>query len=339
MDNFISIVIPCRNEKKYIGATIASLLASDYPPGRFEVLVCDGMSEDGTVQIIKQFELTYPQQVRYIENTKRTTPFALNTGIKAAKGDIVIILGAHSEVHPLYLRFCNDKLEEDKSVGCVGVLLDNYFEDEKSESIALAMSSPFGVGGAHFRTGAREGYVDTVAFGAYRREVFEKTGLFDEELVRNQDDEFNYRVIKAGYRIFLSNKIKTKYYVRASFRKLFRQYYQYGYWKVFVNVKHKVVTTMRQLVPPLFVAFLVLGIIACILFPVLWYLFLPALGLYIVGSVIAAAAKAKNITAFFRILISFYILHISYGAGYLEGLFNFVLLGRRPHTKHTIMSR
>jgi GT2 family glycosyltransferase len=121
------------------------------------------------------------------------------------------------------------------------------------------MSSVFGVGNAHFRTGGKSGCVDTVAFGAYRREVFERVGFFDEELARNQDDEFNYRVVQGGFKIFLDPAIQSDYFVRGSISKLYKQYDQYGYWKVFVNKKHGAVTTLRQLAPPLWVLFLLMG--------------------------------------------------------------------------------
>jgi GT2 family glycosyltransferase len=218
-------------------------------------------------------------------------------------------------------------------------MIENVFNDSKSESISLAMSSVFGVGTAHFRTGVKEGFVDTVAFGAYKSEVFDAVGFFDEELVRNQDDEFNYRVSKAGFKVYLSKKIRSKYYVRASFKKLFKQYYQYGYWKVFVNIKHKTVTTGRQLVPAFFVLFIVSSILITPFFSV----FLPfVLSIYFIYFMLALMAafrivnKAKNTP---QVVASFSILHVSYGIGYLEGILNFILLKNKPGNRLSKTSR
>ncbi|CAN5412374.1 glycosyltransferase family 2 protein [soil metagenome] len=335
----VSVTIPCRNEKKYIGLCLDSVLASEFPGGNFEILVCDGKSDDGTVEIVKDYAAKFPGKVVYIENPERTTPFALNYGIRNSKGEIKIILGAHAEVDKNYLRNCYELLKSDSELGCVGGILENVYEDDTSESIAMAMSSSFGVGNAHFRTGNKEGEVDTVAFGAYKSEVFEKTGLFDEELIRNQDDEFNFRVIKAGYKILLSKSIRAKYYVRASFKKLFRQYYQYGYWKVFVNRKHKAVTTWRQLIPPLFVAFLFSGAILTIILPFAGWLYLGGLSVYVIASVFSAASKSTGLSRFFKIILAYYILHFSYGAGYLEGIWKFLILNKKPDAKQELLSR
>ena len=335
----VSITIPCRNEKKYIGLCLDSVLASDFPGKTFEILVCDGKSDDGTAEIVQSYAKKFPGKVFYIENTKSTTPFALNSGIRTSKGNVKIILGAHAEIDKDYLRLCSELHEADSQLGCVGGFLENVYEDDTSEAIATAMSSSFGVGNAHFRTGNKEGYVDTVAFGAYKSEVFEKIGFFDEELVRNQDDEFNFRVLQSGYKIFLSKSIRSKYYVRASFQKLFRQYYQYGYWKVFVNRKHKAVTTVRQLVPPLFVAFLFLGAISSVLIPFALWFYFAGFTLYILASLLSAASKAKSISSFFKILFSYYILHFSYGVGYLHGIWMFLVLNKKPGVRQELLSR
>jgi GT2 family glycosyltransferase len=200
------------------------------------------------------------------------------------------------------------------------------------------MSSPFGVGNAHFRTGTKSGYVDTVAFGAYRTEVFEKAGYFDEDLTRNQDDEFNYRIGQHGFKILLDPAIQAKYYVRASFGKLLRQYYQYGFWKVYVNKKHKAVTTMRQLVPPAFVLFLVTGI-AAFFIPYYWIVWSVLMLLYVLGALISALGQKAGITEIPGVIWSFIILHTAYGFGYLRGIVRFVLLGLNPSSKHSTSSR
>jgi cellulose synthase/poly-beta-1,6-N-acetylglucosamine synthase-like glycosyltransferase len=314
------------------------VLDSDYPAEKLEVLVCDGMSTDKTREIVGTISQAHPR-VRLIDNLKQTTPFALNLGIRSASHpDVVIILGAHSEIAKDYVSLCVEDLQIDPAAGCVGGLLQNVNEDRTSERIAIAMSSGFGVGSAHFRTGQKEGYVDTVAFGAYRKEVFEKAGLFDEELTRNQDDEFNYRVIKNGFKIRLDSRIRSKYYVRAAFGKLWRQYFQYGYWKVYVNRKHKAVTSMRQLVPPGFVAFLFSAVFALLWMP--WIcIWSGILGLYLLGGIVSALKGGAGLSGMPGVVAAFFILHVGYGLGYIKGIFHFVLLGKQPGTAESRLSR
>ena len=253
----VSVVIPSYNEEAYIENCVRSILASNYPQDKLQVLVCDGQSTDATQEIVKKIAEENPQVV-LLQNLNKTTPFALNLGLKYSSADVKIILGAHSTVDDNFVLQNVKVLETMPEVGCAGGVIENVYENNTSESIGLAMSSTFGVGNAHFRTGAKSGFVDTVAFGAYRKEVFENIGYFDESLTRNQDDEFNYRVTKAGYKIYLEPNIRCKYYVRGSFTKLYKQYFQYGYWKVFVNKKHGAFLSIRQLVPPAFVLYLLL---------------------------------------------------------------------------------
>ena len=327
--NKISIVIPCRNEANYIFGCIASVLNSDYPKELLEILVCDGRSDDGTQNIIHELSVKH-SCIKYIENKEKITSAGLNMGIKNAVGDIIMILGAHAEIFPDYISKCVDILSRNPEIGCTGGVLVNLTVDNSSEAIALAMSSPFGVGDAHFRTGNKDGYVDTVAFGAYKKEVFDKIGLFDEALVRNQDDELNYRLLKSGYKIFLSTDIKAKYYVRSSLNKLFTQYYQYGYWKVFVNMKLHSITTFRQLAPLLFVLFIITGTVASMVSPIFFTAFIGTIGIYIMIGLISAMNKTKNPLIVFKILLSFIVLHLSYGLGYLEGIFLLFIFGGNP---------
>lgn len=341
----VAVVIPCRNEVRYIERCVFSVLKSDYPKENIEVLIADGMSDDGTRDLIFRLFANEPA-VRLVDNEKRTTPFALNLGILAAKQhDVLIILGAHAEIAPDYIRLCVENLQKDPSAGCVGGLLENVNEDSKSAIIGMAMSSPFGVGNAHFRTGTKAGYVDTVAFGAYRKEVFDKIGLFDEELVRNQDDEFNFRVTKAGFKIVLDPRIRSKYYVRAEFLKLFRQYYQYGLWKVYVNRKHQAVTSLRQLVPPVFVLFL----LSALSIPFLFYYtssgiiasaaWVICMKIYTSFGAIAAMRQKGKPLQLPGIVFSFFLLHTGYGSGYLHGIVKFLIFRKQPGSKESRLSR
>lgn len=337
--NITTIVIPCRNEKSYIARCLDSLLKLNTPSEELEIFVCDGMSEDGTLEVLAEYCEAHPH-IKVLPNPERTTPYALNLGAKAARGDVVIILGAHSEVDPDWVNACLQELEAHPEAGCVGGYVENAFTDDFSRVLSYATSSRFGVGGSHYRTKSKTGYVDTVLFGAYRKSVLEEIRYFDEELTRNQDDEINYRLIKAGHKIWLSDRIKCRYFVRSSFKKLFKQYFQYGYWKVYVNRKHGVVTTTyRQLAPVALVFCLLFGGLAAVLHPLGRTAFGAGVALYILMALGAAVSKTLHPVKILQLLLVFATLHLSYGFGYLDGLIQFVLLGRKPSIKHATLSR
>ncbi len=329
MERKVSIVIPCRNEQQYIAACVHSILSADPAGCQVSILVCDGMSDDGTRAIVTEIASKHPS-VHLIDNPERTTPQAMNLGLKSLPFNVGIILGAHAEIDPLFIRGNMEVLVADPTVGCAGGIIENISEGPVSRRICAAMGHPFGVGGAHFRTGARDGYVDTVAFGAYRREVFERVGWFDEDLVRNQDDEFNYRVIQGGFKIFLSRSIRSKYYVRASYERLSQQYQQYGYWKVYVNRKHRTVTTFRQLVPALLVLFLIGAPIVTAFLPIMGAPVLAVLLLYVAMAFVSAKRASTMPGDIPGIMRAFITMHLAYGWGYLKGIARFVILGRKP---------
>lgn len=338
MPEKVSIVIPCRNEEAYISGCLNSVVNSDYPGDMLQIFVCDGMSTDKSVEKIQFFVDKY-ENVKLLKNEKKTTPFALNLGIKKSDSDIIIILGAHSQIFPDYISKCVHYLDKHKEAGCVGGIIENIYENNKSEAIGLALSSGFGVGNVYFRTGTRDGYVDTVAFGAYRKEVFDKIGFFDESLSRNQDDEFNFRLTRSGYKILLNREIRSKYYVRSSFAKLFRQYFQYGLWKVFVNQKYKTITTMRQLFPLFFILFLLGGGLVSLFSNMLFYLYAGVIGLYLLLGIVMSLKKSMNFFIAAKVFLTFLILHISYGMGYLTGIIRFLILKQKPGVSDEVLSR
>jgi len=262
----------------------------------------------------------------------------MNIGIKNSTGDFITRIDAHAEIDKNFIINSLKVFELDEKIFCSGGIIESIYENENSKVISLAMSSSFGVGSAYFRTGLKNGYVDTLAFGTYKKELFDKIGLFDEELVRNQDDELNFRLIKNGYKIYLSKDIKSKYYVRSSFKKLFKQYYQYGYWKVYVNKKHKTFTNYRQLVPFLFTIFL-FSVFISIFHKSYIYFYLFIITIYFSLSFIFAIKKTKNISEIFKVIFSFIILHLSYGLGYLQGIIDFIILNKKPSNKNKIINR
>jgi len=315
----VSIVIPARNEEQYISRCLDSVILANDPSFELEVFVNDGCSSDRTREIVSQYSAKYPWIV-LLENRLRITSGGLNTGIRASRGEIVIILGAHSGIYPDFIKNCILYLDRYPEAGCVGGIIENQYEDDRSESIGMAMSSAFGVGNAHFRTGTKEGFVDTVAFGAYRKEVFGEAGLFDETLVRNQDDEFNFRLLKMGYKIFLSHQIRSRYFVRTGFKKLFSQYFQYGYWKVIVNLKHKTITTLRQIIPVLFVIFILISIAGILINRYIFYGGSFVFLIYLITGFYFTGKFTKAIRKRLLILRAFITLHVSYGSGYLAGI-------------------
>jgi GT2 family glycosyltransferase len=322
----------------YIEKCINSIIANHYPKDLVSIYVCDGMSNDGTRELIKKL-VSVNNNLFLLDNHKKTTPLALNLGLKTSTAEVKIILGAHSEVDENFISENINALDIDPKIGCVGGILENVYENQVSKIIGLAMSSKFGVGNAHFRTGEKKGFVDTVAFGGYRKEVFNKVGYFDETLERNQDDEFNFRVVKSGYKIYLSEKIKCNYYVRASYTKLYRQYYQYGYWKVFVNKKHRTITSFRQLVPLFFVFFLITALMFSLIFPYSVFLSLFILFIYFFLSLLASYSLSKKISTILKTSFVFLLLHSGYGWGYLLGLIDFIIFNKKPNDKATSLTR
>jgi glycosyltransferase involved in cell wall biosynthesis len=327
----VSIVIPCFNEREYIERCVLSCTQQVQKsiPFAVEVIVVDGMSNDGTREVLRKL-VDQDSSIFFVDNPQKVTPIALNLGIQRAKGHWIMILGAHAELNANYLSIALETLQKNETIDCIGGIIESSYANGESEAIGLAQTSPFGVGNAYFRTGVKSGFVDTVAFGMYKAQALKKIGGFDDELVRNQDDELNYRWIKNGFTIFLEPTLLSKYYVRGSLKKLFRQYFQYGYWKVYVNKKHKAVTTLRQLVPFAFVGFCFATPLLFFMLPYVAIPYFLVLGVYMVlGWSTAASVTKQNATTatVFKALVT---LHLSYGLGYWKGIFQFFILGKKP---------
>ena len=310
-----------------------------YSQEHIEILICDGLSTDQTRSIVGGYAQKH-LNVKLLDNPGLSAPKGMNIGINQSKADVIIIFGAHGYAHIDFVK--NNLLElSDQSIGCAGGVLETINENEKGKAIALAMSSPFGVGNALFRYAKERQFVDTVAFGAYRREVLDKIGYFDEELVRNQDDELNFRVIEAGYKILLSPDIKAYYYSRGSFGKLWKQYFQYGFWKVRVMQKHGKTASIRHLVPLAFVLINLFGILLGLFFLPILLLWILQLILYAFGAILFSVRLAKSELGLLKYIpFVFPLLHISYGLGFLQGLFAFYVFGsKKAIDKNTTMSR
>lgn len=326
-DPFVSVIVPVRNEADFMERCLQSILDCAYPNDRMEVIVVDGMSDDGTRSIVDDFSSRDPR-VRLIDNPKRTTPYAMNNGIRAAKGEIITRVDGHATVDREFLRASVDALKVHPESWCAGGAVETMNSTLVGRAIAGAMTSPVGVGNAMFRLGGYEGHVDTIAFGSYWRWVFDRIGMFDEELVRNQDDELNLRLILAGGKIFLTPNVRSQYFPRTSLRKLARQYYQYGFWRIRTIQKHRQPATIRQIAPLVFVLIWIALLIGAVFWrPALWGLALFA-GTYILA-LLAGSLGVMRRCGFLPgalALIVFAILHFGYGIGSLVGIFAFVLL-------------
>jgi glycosyltransferase involved in cell wall biosynthesis len=327
----VTIIMPVRNEAAYIERSLGAALGQDYPAGRLEILVVDGMSTDGTREYVRSRQANDPR-LRLIDNERRIVAPGLNLGVRQARGDIVVRVDGHCEIAPDYVRRCVAHLLAD-GIEAVGGPIETVGETEEARAIALAMSSWFGVGGSAFRTVKdRPLLVETVAFPAYTRDTLARLGPFDEELVRNQDDEYNYRLLKSGGRILLSPDIRSRYYSRGGLRSLWRQYYQYGFWKVRVMRKHPRQMRPRQFVPPAFVGALIGASALGLLFRPLWWALGLALVVYALADVAASAAlgRAGGWRYAPRLLVIHPILHLSYGLGFLAGLARFAGRAKTP---------
>jgi glycosyltransferase involved in cell wall biosynthesis len=320
----VSVIMPIRNEMAFIERSLGAVLRQDYPAERMEVLIVDGLSEDGTREYVHAQQATFPS-LYLLDNPDRIAPTALNIGIRNAKGDVIVRVDGHCEISPDYIRRSVEHLLAD-GIDAVGGPIETIGETEEAQAIALAMSSWFGVGGSAFRTiKDRPMLVETVAFPAYRRQTLLRLGPFDEELVRNQDDEYNYRLLAQGGKILLSPDITSRYYSRSNLRSLWRQYYQYGYWKVRVMQKHPRQMRWRQFVPPAFVASLIGTSVLGIIFRPFRFLFVVLVSLYSVADLLASMStgREKGMRYVPRLMIIHPILHLSYGLGFLAGLVGF----------------
>lgn len=339
--NFVTIIIPTRNEEKYIHDLINSIVNQDFDKAQFEVIIADGLSTDSTPSIIKNYSIRYPF-IRLIDNSHKTVPYALNLGIRHAKGDIIIIMGAHSIYPSNYvstLVYYLQKLDADN----VGALMETLpgSDTKVAKGISISLSSVFGVGNATYRLNKEENEefipVDTVPFGCYRREVFDKIGLFDEQLTRNQDNEFNERLLKAGGKIYLIPSLRIKYFARETYSKLYRMFFQYGYFGPLVDLKLKRPTRLRRYIPTLFVLALVTLLLAGLLVPFFFYLWLFVVSLYVVAAfsfAVSECAIRSKIALVPYVMWAYFTSHISYGLGYLSGFIDFVI--RRVHLKKKV---
>lgn len=316
----VSVVMPIRNEESSIGQTVKAALSQDYPAGRLEVLVADGNSNDRTRHILTALSIHHPN-LRVVDNPEGIVSTGLNRVIRQARGDIIVRVDGHTVIEPDYVSRCVEALRKSQA-DCVGGPMRARGTTPFGTAVALVTSSPFGVGGARFHYSGLEEWVDTVYLGCWWRRTFDRIGYFDERLVRNQDDEFSYRLLDAGGRILLSPGIRSLYTVRGSPGTLWKQYFQYGFWKIEVLTRHPRQARGRHLLPSLFVLAL-LGSAGASPFLALGRdALLAILAGYGAANLGASLSTARS--GGWRLLpdlvLAFAILHLSYGSGFLLGL-------------------
>ena len=316
----VSVVMPVYNEEKYIEKCVESLLLQDYPKEDMEWIFVDGESKDKTVEILNSYKEKYPDLIRVFSNPDKIVPYAMNIGIKESRGKYIVRLDAHADYAENYITKCVYYLDNTDAENVGGVAETKSF-GTVGNAIAKMLSSKFGVGNSQFRTNGSSGYVDTVPFGAFRREVFTKYGGYDERLVRNQDNEMNYRIRKNGGKIYLANDIKLSYYCRDTVGGITKMADKNGTWNVITMKLCPGSMGVRHFVPLAFV----LSVPSLLLLWLLHPIFLIALGaemaLYLTLDVLFSARSASSFKEFLLLLPMFPLFHIAYGLGSIKGIF------------------
>lgn len=319
---YITTIIPCRNEEIFIGKCLESILDNNYPKDKLEVLVVDGMSEDNTGDIIKKYTENYPF-IKYFENSSKIQSSAMNIGVRHAKGDIIIRMDAHTTYDKDYFSKCINCLDKYNADNVGGICITMPGNDTAmAKAIALSLSHPFGVGNSYFRIGLKEPKsVDTVPFGCYRKEVFDRIGLFNENLVRNQDIEFNIRLKNAGGKIILVPDIESYYYARTKLKDLARNNFWNGFWVIYSTKFAKMPFSIRHLIPLVFVTSLMSSLIGSIFYAPLAYIFSLIFTAYFITSVFFSIniSFSKGLKLIPLLVPTFFTLHFSYGLGSIWG--------------------
>jgi glycosyltransferase involved in cell wall biosynthesis len=335
----VSIVVPCRNERDQIEITLQSILAQEQPVGGFEVIVADGRSDDGTRDILSKWAKEN-SRIRIVDNPSRIVSTGLNAAIRSARGRIIIRMDAHTSYTPDYIRQCVKLLAETGADNVGGPWVARG-KGRVGIAISAAFQSPFATGGARGRDPHYSGPVDTVYLGCWPREIFDRIGMFDEELVRNQDDEFNLRLIRSGGKIWQSTSIRSWYHPRETLRQLFSQHVQYGYWKARVLQKHRLPASLRHLIPACFIFMLALLPLASLFWPAALWVWLALLGLYSAAnlSLSAFTAATRGWNLFPLLSAVFATFHFAYGWGFLRGFADFIIFRRKPVHSYKALTR
>ncbi len=319
---YVSVIVPCLNEEKNITNLLLAIYHQSYPVEWIEVIIADGGSTDLTRKKITAFlEENRGLKVLVIENTKKIIPAALNLAIQACTGDYIIRMDAHSIPNKDYVEKCINHLKNGIAENVGGLWLIQPASDRLiAQSIAHAASHPFAVGDAKYRYSDKPAFVETVPYGAYRREVFDRIGVFNEDLLANEDYELNARILKSGGKIFFDPEIKTKYIARENLRALWMQYFNYGFWKMKMLKENPRTLRLRQILPPAFVISLILGSIIAMFIPFFRWLMFLEISVYLVfllTSTIKVVLREKKPGLIVGIPLSIMTMHVSWGLGFI----------------------
>ncbi len=316
----ITAMIVVRNEEEYIKISLQSLLEQDFPQSKYEIIIVDGESTDKTRQnidtVLKEYQGV--TKVNIINNPRKLLASGWNIGIRKARGKYVIRIDAHAKASNNFLKESLKTIKNlPEDVACVGGRLISVTLENSDKTISKVLSSPFGIGNSKFRYADKAQYVDTVAYGLYKKEIFNKVGYFDETLERNQDNNMHNRIRMAGYHFYFNPEITSYYYVRSSLKKMLKQGFLNGKWNIIVFRQDKKSLSLRHLIPLLFVISLIcLGLLT---FVNIWfvYIIIIELLLYFILAIVFALQKTKNILEIVKMLMYFFMFHFAYGLGSL----------------------
>jgi len=321
----VTVIIPCRNEEKTIGRVLYAIKEQDYPLNALDVVIADGFSNDNTRKYIAEFCAENPDlSVLIIDNPKQEIPTGLNLAIQAAKGEIIVRMDGHSLPHPDYISRCVENLSAHKGDNVGGRWIIMPGEDTWiARGIAAAAAHPLGVGNVKYRISGEASPVDTVPFGSYYRTLFDEVGYFDETLLTNEDYEFNTRIRQMGKIVWFDPSIACRYFSRPDLASLGRQYWRYGFWKAKMVRRYPGSIKPRQLMPPMFVAGLVLMVLAELVFAPIFYgllaIFLLYVGIIVIASLPEAASR-KDPSLIVSIPLAIMTMHFTWGSGFLQSI-------------------
>lgn len=320
----VSVIIPILNEERYIKGCLDSLIEQDYPKKFLEVILVDGLSDDKTPDIIKGYIKKYPF-IKLCVNSHKTVQYAMNIGVSKATGKYIVRMDAHAWYANDYISMCVKYLQKTKAQNVGGTTVVRG-KNKMQQVIAAAYHSPFALGGSKHYDESFEGYADTVAWGSFERKYLIELGMYDERLPRSEDDDLNFRIEKAGGKIFITPKIKSIYYPKETLAKLFKQYFDYGTWKVAVIKKHHKPSRIAHLIPMLFVMFIVLFGVLSFFSDLISKIFFGVMLIYFLLDIYFSFKNkyTKTFSDKILLIITHFIIHFSYGLGFWKGIFKFM---------------
>lgn len=318
---FVSALIVTYNEEKFIKESLSSLINQTYPCDRYEIIIIDGNSSDNTINVVDSLVKEHPDhEIKTIYNPKKLLAAGWNLGIKAASGEYVVRIDAHSVAKKDFIEKSVDTILRIPDVACVGGKLTTAASQNSNKAVSLVLSSPFGVGNSSFRVSNSPGYADTAVYGLYKKEIFEEVGYFNEFYARNQDIELHARIKKAGGKFYFNPEIESTYYARNSVKKMAKQAFGNGKWNMILILNRTSAPSIRHLIPFAFVFFLFASTILGFFSHWIWKFEVAIMILHLFCGLFAAFKKTRNLKEIVVMPFLFLILHISYGLGYFSGI-------------------